>query len=97
MSMSTYVVGIRLPDDKWEKMKAVYDACAAADVEIPDEVERFFAYEKPDAKGVVIPLTLNTAECLTITNDQEYSRTHYEVDLKKLPQDVTVVRFTNAH
>jgi len=54
--MSTHVVGFRPPDEKWKKMKAVWDACEAAGAKIPDEVSDFFDGEEPDARGVEVDL-----------------------------------------
>ena len=42
MGMSTHLVGIVPPDDDWKKMKAVWDACDNADVDIPKDVSEFF-------------------------------------------------------
>jgi hypothetical protein len=57
MSMSTHVTGIRPPDEKFKKMLAVWQACEAAGIEVPDEVDDFFNGEKPDPKGVQVDLT----------------------------------------
>ena len=38
MSMSTNVIGFAPPDDKWLKMKEVYDSCIIAGVNVPREV-----------------------------------------------------------
>ena len=54
MSMSAHVVGIRPPDEKWKKMKAVWDACTMANTSIPQEVRDFFGCEPPDKAGVVV-------------------------------------------
>lgn len=57
MSMSTHVVGIVPPDDDWKKMKQVYDACVAANIDVPDNVWDFFNNEEPDDAGVLIDLS----------------------------------------
>lgn len=41
MSMSTHVVGIKPPEDRWRKMKAIHDACQAADLADPDVVVKY--------------------------------------------------------
>ena len=51
MSMSTSVVGFVPPDEEWKKMKAVWDACANADVETPNDVDDFFSGKEPDKNG----------------------------------------------
>lgn len=42
MSMNTRIYGVIPPDAKWKKMKAVWDACDAANMEVPEEVLNFF-------------------------------------------------------
>ena len=41
MGMSTHVLGIRPPDEKWRKMKQVYESCIEMDVEIPQRFGNF--------------------------------------------------------
>ncbi len=92
MSMSTHVVGIRPPDAKWKKMKAVWDACKLADISTPDEVYEFFAGEEPDDAGVVVEIEKSIA----VTAWGDDGRAGFEVNIGRLPQDVTVIRFYNS-
>lgn len=93
MSMSTHVIGFKPPDEKWKKMKAVYDACRAASVRPPKDVEDFFCDGSPDDQGVEVDLEKHSC-----TKEYSYDmRQGYEIDLKKLPPDVTVIRFYNSH
>lgn len=92
MGMSSYVVGIKPPDDVWRRMKAAYEACEAAGVEIPDEVNRFFNDEAPDAAGVIEDLHGHPCVSKYAGDAAE----GLEVDLKKLPPDITVLRFVNS-
>lgn len=88
MSVSIGVGGTRPPDEKWRKFKAVWDACRVADTTIPDEVSDFFNGEEPDPDGVSVNID---AACTSgHDSDSEWIR----VDLKKLPQDVTVLHFS---
>lgn len=41
MSMTINIHGIKLPDEKWKKMKAVYDACNNARIYIPQEIYEY--------------------------------------------------------
>ncbi len=50
------VVGVKKPDDTWLKMKAVWDACTAAKINIPDQVVAFFNHNPPNDNGVEIRL-----------------------------------------
>lgn len=91
MSMSTHVVGIRPPDDTWKRMKAVWDACVAADVPVPDEVLDFFAGETPDPAGVVVPLR----SFARAWND-DGTKEGLEIDVDKLPSNIRTIRFYNS-
>ena len=73
-------------DDKWHKMADAYNACVAAGVDPPRDVERYFNDEPPDPAGVEIPRQdLIASGCIT---DYE----GYEIDVSKLPPDATIVR-----
>lgn len=88
MGMSTDVQGFRPPGEQFEKMRAAYEACSEAGVDIPGEVEDFFEGEPPDPQGVCVDI----AEAAT----ERPGGAGYEVDLTKLPAGVTVIRFTNS-
>ncbi len=97
MSMSTYVVGFREPDEKWLKMKAIWDACRLADVDPPDEVETFFGHTRPDAAGVLVAIGANYGDlhpCCTPFNAD--AAQGFEVDISKLPTQITKLRFYNS-
>jgi hypothetical protein len=94
MSMSTHVQGFKPPDEKWAKMRAIFDACEAAHVDVPLEVERFFGDNPPDPDGVLVAESdLRAAGAVTDWSG-EYAE-GLQVDITKLPADVTVVRFQN--
>lgn len=88
MGASQHVVGFRPPDDKWLKMKAIWDACTAAGMPIPREVEKFFGDSDPDPQGVEVPLR-NTPCCAEYSADMQDG---FEIDVRKLPEDVTIIR-----
>lgn len=88
MGMSTHVVGFRPPDEKWEKMKAVWDASVEADVSIPREVKDFFEGEDPDPKGVAIRIPVEEWQ-----GDMQEG---VQVWLDELPPDIKVIRFYNS-
>lgn len=89
MSMSTHVVGFKPPDEKWKKMKAVYDACIEAGTEVPSSVTDFFNYEPPDPAGVEVEIKAREWK--------DDMCEGYEIDLKSLPKDVTIIRFYNSY
>jgi hypothetical protein len=91
MSMSRVIYGFAPPDEKWQQMKAIYDACRAAKIPIPADVDRFFDGVRPDPAGVQIDLTRNNCEAVREWNS-EYGM-GYEVDLDKLPPHIKMIRF----
>lgn len=90
MSMSTHIIGFAPPDETWEKMKAVWDTCEAAEIPIPDSVEEFFDWAKPDPAGVNVNLDLY----LRPWSDK--SGKGFEVDLNRIPSHVRMIRFYNS-
>ena len=95
MGMSTTVLGFKPPDAKWHKMKAVYDACKAAEIDPPIDIKLYFNYDKPDGAGVVIEQE-DLEECNAIRKYNAESSTGYEVIIDNLPKDVKIVRFYNS-
>lgn len=93
MSMSSHVVGFKPPDEKWKKMKAAYEACESADIAVPAGVNEFFNGEKPDARGVEVRLEGTPA----VKSWGAEMCAGFEVDIAKLPKDVTVIRFFNLY
>ena len=91
--MSTHIIGIKPPDEKWKKMKKVWDACQAAGLDVPDPVAEFFGDEEPDAKGVVVDLD----EAVGVEPVTEEGQNVFEVDLAKLAPDIKIIRFWNAY
>lgn len=90
MGMSTRVVGFRPPDDKWNKMRAIYIACVAADVEIPEQVMDFFNGEKPDPSGVEVNLD-NILKGFKMDGAEGF-----ELELAHVPFGVSAIRFFNS-
>lgn len=105
MSVSTYIVGIKPPDEKWEQMKAIWDACMKADVQVPDEVDEYFEGEEPDDAGVIVPLgsvyqIRELGERHTEDGLSYYGRdgqSGFELELSKLPKDIKKLRFYNSY
>ena len=95
MSMSTHVVGFRPPDEEWKKMRAVWDACNRADITVPAAVLDFFNFTSPDDSGVEVEL--GKYKCITEYHPPESPRQGYEVDVRKLPPDIVMIRFYNSY
>lgn len=88
MSMSMHVIGYQPADEQWKKMKAAWDACAAAGIDPPDEVIDFFDGENPgDSPGKEVDINNG------VTGWQAEGRDGYEVDITALPPGVRFVRF----
>jgi hypothetical protein len=86
--MSTHVTGYVPADEKWQQMKAVFDACTAAGVPVPDEVSRFFGYTAPDPAGVEVDLPVRPWGNITSSG--------YELDVDAIPEHVKIIRFFNS-
>lgn len=88
MSMDITIVGFRPADDKWRVMKTIYEQCEEIGVPIPKEVLAFFDHQAPDESGVRVEIA-DTECCREYSNDYESG---YEIDVTKLPKDVTIIR-----
>lgn len=93
MSMSTYVVGFAPPDETWRVHKAVWDACTAANVPVPNETSAFFGHEQPDEAGV----NVNLSKLVRKYNDSYRCQDGIEIDLASLPPNVKIIRFVNSY
>lgn len=92
MGMSTSVTGIKPADEKFKKMKAIWDACVSAEIEVPNEVGEFFDWETPDPSGVKV-------YGRDISGVREYNSEYesgYEIQIDQLPKDIKIIRVTNS-
>jgi hypothetical protein len=97
MSMSTHVVAFKPTDDKWRMMAAAWDACVNAGVTPPDAVRQFFGHEPPDPQGVEVSEG-ELRKCGALREwENDKSSEGYEINVSKLPPDVTVIRFYNSY
>jgi len=88
MSMSTSVKGFRPPDEKWKRMKAIWDTCKAANIEPPELVQEFFDWHEPDPKGIEVHLR--------VTKWGAEMSDGCELKVEDIPKNVTVIRFYNS-
>jgi hypothetical protein len=89
--MSTHVVGFQLRDENWERHEVVWKACCAAQVSIPPETLLFFGHEDPiDKPGREVDIRSAVQRMVRAGSEG------YDVDITKLPKNVTVVRFYNS-
>jgi len=93
MGMSTSVYGIVPADEKFKKMKAIYDLCEETGVVPPEEVIDFFDGDRPDDSGAVVWLEGNTPAISEWFDD---CASGYEVDISKLDPKIKILRFANS-
>lgn len=93
MAASLDVRGYKPADEKFKKMKDVWDSCIELKISIPKEVDDFFNGESPDAAGVLVERKqLEACGCVTkYRGDGEHG---YDIDVSKIPKDVKILRFT---
>lgn len=92
MSMSTIIKGFRPPDEEWKRKVAVYRACKEADIDVPEEILKFFNWESPDRNGVLVDLMRHDS----VSEWGDECSSGFEVDIRKLPQDLHILRFYNS-
>jgi len=93
MSMSTSVIGIRPPTDDYKKKVAAYLACDAAGVPAPKELDDYFDGLQPkhiDPNGMRVELGHPA-----VTTYRGEDGSGLDVDLTKLPEGITKIRFIN--
>jgi hypothetical protein len=86
MSVSISLYGIIPKDEKYEKMKAVWDTCKDADIPIPEEVNEFFDWQDPCELKTTI--SLYGCECYKYNYDNETT----DIEIDKLPKGVKIIR-----
>lgn len=90
MGASMHIKGIREPDEEFKAMAEVYFACKKAGIGVPDRVQEFFDWQEPNQNGVLVDLDLSPA--VNTYNDGD-SREGFDVEIEKLPKNITHIRF----
>ena len=90
--MSTHVIGIRASTPEHLRMVAAWRANEAAGLEQPAKLWAYFNHEPPDAAGSLI-VEIPKDAMKKYTDD---SRSGFDVDLSKIPEGVTSLRFYNS-
>lgn len=88
MSTSTRVIGFVPPDERWQRMQTIWQACKDAGIDPPPEVERFFEDGEPDPNGQQVPIP-----------SRDWSgemRQGIEIDISAIPNHVKTIRFVNS-
>lgn len=89
MSRDVSITGYRPPNEQFKKMGAVYDACRAAKIPIPEEVLKYFNYESPPSHGGVSVKIESAITALPGPVVWEWT-----IDVSKLPQGLPYIRVT---
>lgn len=92
--MSTHVVGLRPASDDYKKKLKAYTACIEAGVPPPKELSVYFDYvSEPDPNGMEVCLD----QSLAVQEYKKRGKDGFDVDVTKLPEGVTIVRFYNSY
>ena len=92
MSMCTYVQGLKPKTEEYEKKLHIYNACREINVTPPEDILRFFDGEVCE-EGIITELP---KEAMSNYMD-DCCRDFFEVDLTKIPSDVTKIRLVNSY
>lgn len=89
MGMSTHVMLLRDSNDpEHQKKVKVLQACLEANVDVPEEIEKYFDYSDDPDQGLIIPFKAreyNGRESMGV-----------EIDIDELPEGVKTIRFVNS-
>lgn len=86
VNVNATVVGLVPPDETWQKMKAVWDACKNAEVTPPKEVEDFFDGEEPTDEGMEVEIYSRPF----VTSDGDGG---IELSVEDIPENVKTIHF----
>lgn len=92
MGMSTHIEGFVEPTETWRKFKQVWDACKAADVDVPKEVLAHFQGIYPDEAGKMFNLE-KASYVRTYRGDMVEG---FEICVAEIPEGMTTIRFYNS-
>lgn len=81
MGLSTHAVGFKPADEKWRKMKAIFDNCVELGLPVPKEV-------------MVSEKVLTSLGAVKLWGDGGGCE-GFEIVVSKIPSDVTIIRIYN--
>lgn len=97
MGMTTHVMGFRPPNDKWKKMKTIWDLCLEEKIKVPEEVAEFFDHDHPDEVGVEVTLVGNGVANDSVKEWCRDGERGFQVDISLLPKGLNFIRFYNSY
>lgn len=97
MGMSTYIEAF-IPDTDpiYQRHKSVLLACTAANVSLPKETAEYFGEDWPETYLLDNKLEVQLEEGVHYEHYQVDTSIGFTVDLTKLPQGVTKLKFYNS-
>lgn len=100
MGMSTSIIGVRDLRQQFDKMWKAKEACEQAGIGYPEEVKKYFVdyinESKPAVESEMLHFDLKNTSGVTLYNNPDAASVGYEVDIRKLPKDVKIIRFYNS-
>ena len=87
------IVGVRPPDEKWKKMKAIFINCRELGIEVPEDVYSYFDGNCPkeeDDGGSMI--SLMTRYCVWPYEDE--TKKGFRIILNRMEEDVETLLVT---
>lgn len=92
MSINTYVQGLKPKTNEYQIKLDIFISCKKLNIEPPKEIKDFFYDWEICEEGIVTELPKESVREYT----DEY-RDFLEVDLTKIPKDISKIRFVNSY
>lgn len=92
MSTNTYIQGLKPKTGEYQIRLDVFTSCKKINIEPPKEIKDFFYNGEICEEGIVTELPKEAVREYT----DEY-REFLEVDLTKIPDDISRIRFVNSY
>ena len=96
MSMYTYVQGLKPVTEDYKKRLEIYKSCRELKISPPEEIRKYFEDDGELCdEGIIVRLK---DEVVKKSTDANYCREYYyDVDLSKLPEGLSKVRFVISY
>lgn len=91
MGMDVYAVGVKAPTEEYKKKVEAYQACEAAGLEIPSELEKYFNFQEPPEEGMEIDIDE------AVSGNVMYDDGVMTIDLSKLPDGLTHIKVIGSY
>lgn len=93
MSMSAYVKGLKPITEDYKKRLEIYKSCKELKISPPEEIRKYFEDDiEPCDEGIIVDLKRDV-----VRESCDDYREFYDVDVTKLPEGVTKVRFVISY